>query len=99
MQQLGADIFSLSTIEEATVPVEILLIIYCKNNLRIDYKKRLACFCGHYGNYLEFVHVVVTALSCGFLNITRQTNRGILDLKIIFMEQKEHLLCNWESRE
>ena len=46
-----------------------------------------------------FVCVVVTALSCGFLNITRQKNRGILDIKIIFMEQKEHLLCNWESRE
>ena len=46
-----------------------------------------------------FVCVVVTALSCGFLNITRQTNGGILDIKIIFMEQKEHLLCNWESRE
>ena len=32
-------------------------------------------------------------------NITRQTNGGILDIKIIFMEQKEQLLCNWESRE
>ena len=29
----------------------------------------------------------------------RQPNGGILDIKIIFMEQKEHLLCNWESRE
>ena len=37
-------------------------------------------------------------VSFGFLNITRQTN-GILDIKIIFMEQKEHLLCNWVSRE
>ena len=46
-----------------------------------------------------FVCVVVTALSCGFLNITRQTNRGILDIKIIFMKQTEHLLCNWESHE
>ena len=36
---------------------------------------------------------------CGFLNITRQTNGGILGRKIIFMEQNEHLLCNWESRE
>ena len=25
--------------------------------------------------------------------------RGILDVKMIFMEQKEHLLCNWESCE
>ena len=57
-----------------TVAVDILSIIYFKNNLRIDYKKRLTCFCRHYGNYLEFVCVVVTALSCGFLNITRQTN-------------------------
>ena len=46
-----------------------------------------------------FVCDVVTARACGFLNITRQTNGGILDIKIIFMEQKEHLLCNWESRE
>ena len=46
-----------------------------------------------------FVCVVVTTLSCGFLNIMRQTNGGILDIKIIFMEQMEHLLCNWESRE
>ena len=45
-----------------------------------------------------FVLDVVTARACGFLNITRQTNGGILDIKIIFMEQKEHL-CNWESRE
>ena len=44
-----------------------------------------------------FVCVVVTALSCGFLNITVQTNGGILGIKIIFMEQKENLLCNWES--
>ena len=46
-----------------------------------------------------FVCDVVTARACGFLNITRQTNGGILDIKINFMEQKEHLLCNWESRE
>ena len=46
-----------------------------------------------------FVCDVVTARACGFLNITRQTNGGILDIKTIFMEQKEHLLCNWESRE
>ena len=46
-----------------------------------------------------YVCVVVTALSCGFLNITRQTNGGVLGIKIIFMEQKEHLLSNWESRE
>ena len=49
--------------------------------------------------FVIFVCAVVTALSCGFLNITRQTNGGILDIKIIFMEQKEHLLCNWESGE
>ena len=46
-----------------------------------------------------FVCDVVTAQACGLLNITSQTNGGILDIKIIFMEQKEHLLCNWESRE
>ena len=54
-QQLGAAIFSLSPIEEATVPVDILSIIYCKNNLKIDYKKRLTCFYKHYGYYLEFL--------------------------------------------
>ena len=47
--------FSLSPIEEATFPVDILLIINCKNNLRIDYKKRLKCFYEHYGYYLEFL--------------------------------------------
>ena len=31
-----------------TVAVDILLIIYFYNNLRIDSKKRLTCFCGHY---------------------------------------------------
>ena len=46
-----------------------------------------------------FVCPVVTARACGLLNITCQPNGGILDIKIIFMEQKEHLLCNWESRE
>ena len=45
-----------------------------------------------------FVYPVVTARACGFLNIKRQPNGGILDIKIIFMEEKEHL-CNWESRE
>ena len=84
---------------QKTVAVDMLLIIYFKNNLRIDYKKRLICFCGHFGYYLEFVCVVVIALSCGFLNIIHQTNGGILDIKIIFMEQKEHLLCNLESRD
>ena len=47
----------------------------------------------------SFVSDGVTARACGFLNITRQTNGGILDMKIIFMEQKEHILCNWESCE
>ena len=46
-----------------------------------------------------YVCIVVTALSCGFLNITRQTNVGILGIKITFMEQKDNFLCNWESRE
>ena len=46
-----------------------------------------------------FVCDVATARVCEFLNITRQTNGGILDKKMIFMEQKEQLLCNWESRE
>ena len=41
---------------------------------------------------------VVTARACKLLNKTRQPNGGILDIKIIFIEQKEHL-CNWESRE
>jgi hypothetical protein len=36
-QQLGADIFSLSPIEKAS-------IIYWKNNLRIDYKKTFDMF-------------------------------------------------------
>ena len=31
--------------------VDILSIIYFKNNLRVDYKKRLTCFYGHYGYY------------------------------------------------
>ena len=46
-----------------------------------------------------FVCSVVTARACGFLNIPRQLNGGVLDIKSIFMEQQEHLLCNWESRE
>ena len=45
-----------------------------------------------------FVCAVVTARACGFLNKTRQANGGILDIKIIFMVQKENVLCNWESR-
>ena len=46
-----------------------------------------------------FVCDVVTARVYGFLNIMRQTNGGILDIKIIFMEQKENLLRKWESRD
>ena len=37
-----------------------------------------------------FICPVVTARASGFLNVTRQPNGGILDIKIIFMEQKEH---------
>jgi hypothetical protein len=47
------NLFSLSPILSYG-PVEILLIIYCKNNPRIDYKKRLTCFYELYGYYLEF---------------------------------------------
>ena len=91
---------SLSPIEEATVPVETLLIIYCKNNLRIDYKKTFDLSLRTLRILFGiFVCSVVTARACGFLNITCQPNGGILDIKIIFMEQKEHLLCNWKSRE
>jgi hypothetical protein len=54
-QQLGAAIFSLSAIEKATFPVDILSIIYCKNNLTIDNKKRLKCFYEHSGYYFEFL--------------------------------------------
>ena len=32
-------------------------------------------------------------------NVTNKRRWGILGIKIIFMEQKEHLLSNWESRE
>ena len=42
-------IVSPAVIEKPTHPVDILSNIYFKNNLRIDYKKRLTCFCGHYG--------------------------------------------------
>ena len=45
-------------IEKPTLPVDILSNIYFKNNLRIDYKKRLTCFL-----FGMFVCVVVTALS------------------------------------
>ena len=45
-----------------------------------------------------FVCLVVTARACWFLNIPPYGWRVILNIKIIFMEQQEHL-CNWESRE
>jgi hypothetical protein len=38
----------------SNIPVDILSIIYCKNNLRIDYKKHLTSFHALYGYYLEF---------------------------------------------
>jgi hypothetical protein len=49
-----AAIVSPAVIEKATHSVDILSNIYLKNNLRIDYKKRLTCFCGHNGYYLEY---------------------------------------------
>jgi hypothetical protein len=64
---------SLSPIEEATVPVEILSIIYCKNKVRIYYKKTFDMFLQTLQILFGiFVCDVVTARSCGFLNITRQ---------------------------
>ena len=52
--QSKAAIVSPGIIEKPTHPFDILSNIYFKNNLRIDYKKRLTCFCGHYGYYLEY---------------------------------------------
>ena len=79
-----------SPTEKETVAVDILSLIYFKNNLRIDYKKRLDMFLWTIRILFGiFVCDVVTARACGFLNITRQTNGGILGIKIIFMEQKE----------
>ena len=51
-EQLGVDLFSLSHLKSYH-QVEILSIIYCKNNLRIDYIKRLTCLYELYGYYLE----------------------------------------------
>ena len=66
----------------------------------IDYKKTFDMFLRTLRILFGiWVRPVVTARACGLLNIERQPNGGILDIKIIFMEQKEHLLCNWESRE
>jgi hypothetical protein len=94
-----AAIVSPAVIEKATHSVDILSNVYFKDNLRIDYKN---------------VHVSVDImdiiwnirLHCrdrSFLWISEPnaTNkrRYILGIKIIFLEQKEHLLCNWESRE
>ena len=98
-QQLGADIFSLSPIEEATVRLKYYRLYIVKTPLGLIMKtfdmflRTLRILFG------IFVYPVVTARACGFLNIKRQPNGGILDIKILFMEQKEHLLCNWESRE
>ena len=39
-----------------------------------------------------FVCDVVTAQACGFLNITRQTNGGILDIKITLWN-KRNIYC------
>ena len=46
-----------------------------------------------------FFGVVVTAISGGFLNKTWRTNGGVSAIKIIIMEQNEHLLSNCQSRE
>ena len=40
--------------EKPTVPVDILSNRYLKNTFRIDYKKRLPCFCRYYGAILEY---------------------------------------------
>jgi hypothetical protein len=75
--QSKAAIVSPGVTEQSTHPISILLNTYFKNNLRIDYKKRDMFLC----TLWIFFVVVVTALSCGFLNITRQTNVGILGIK------------------
>ena len=35
-----------------TVAVDTISIIFFKNNLRIDYRKSLTCFCGYFEYYL-----------------------------------------------
>ena len=52
--QTKVAIVSPGVIEKPTHPVEILSNIYFKNNLKIDYKKCLSCFGGHYGYDLEY---------------------------------------------
>ena len=76
------------------------LIYYRLHIVKTTCKKLLKCFYKHYGYYLEFSSAMSWPLEpVDFLYITSQTNGGILDIKIIFMEQKEHLLYDWESRE
>ena len=96
--QSKAAIVPPGVIEKPTHPVDILSNIYFKNNLRNDYKNV----------WHVSVDIMETIwnfrLRCrhrSFLWISKHnaTNGGILGIKIIFMEQKEHLLCNWESRE
>ena len=80
--------------------LQILLIIYDKNNLRIDFKHRLTCF---YYLLLYFFDFSSWFWECALcLWISEQnapTKRRYLDIKINFIEQNKHLLCNMESCE
>ena len=53
--------------EKPIVPVDILSNRYLKNNLKIDYKQRLPCFCRYYGaNFEKSFAVIVEVFSVDF---------------------------------
>ena len=82
LRQQSGQTFSLSlSYWRSYCLVEKLSIIYCKNNLRIDSKKRLTFLRTLRILFGIFVCPVVTARACGFLNIMCQPNGGILDIK------------------
>ena len=83
--QSKAAIASPGVIEKPTHPVDILSNTYFKHNLRLDYKKRDMFLWTLWVFFGIYVCVVVTALSCGFLNIPTFVCRVILGIKIIFM--------------
>ena len=92
-QQLGADLFSLSTIEKATVRLKCYQLFIVKTTWGLIIKN-----VWHVStNFTLFEMFVMTSLWITEQNVP--TKWRFLDIKIIFMKQNKHLLCNWESHE
>ena len=96
-QQLGADIFS--PIEKATVRLKYYRLFIVKTTWGLIIKNVWHVSTNFTDTIWKFLLPRRDHSSLWITEHNSPTKWRYFGYKIIFMEQKEHLLCNWESRE